>query len=247
MKKHKILFVIVIFSFLFFAPSLTQAQFIKGDWLLEGSVGDITISNYTNEAEGGYTNKSGSDVFGFSVYPSAGYFIENDFVIGLAAGFDYYNNKSKSFDSDGYITIESNNSSSQISFAPFLRYYLPVNESTNLRFYGQIGGGISYNLSSSNESTSYDQSGQIIGKSKTEFPEKYFNYFIEGLIGLNYFIAENVALNGALGYNYSKSTESTKYNVTYSNGIPNFYIPAIKYTETSNNFIWNVGFTMIIP
>ena len=247
MKKHIRFFVMLSSSFLFFTSSLTQAQFNQGNWLVEGTIGQISLSNYSDKAEQtGSTNKYERDSFGFRIYPSTGYFISNNFVIGLKVGFNYYSNKDKSFNSDGFKTYESKNSSSQISIAPFLRFYLPGNKSLNLRFYGQVGGGIIPELSSSYESTSYSTDGLIIGKDKQNSPEKYFQFFLEGLIGLNYFLTKNVALNGALGYTYEKSTETISYTYIDINGDETKY-PDIKYTDSGNYFTWNMGFTMIIP
>ena len=247
MKNRIRLFIILTISFLFFISSLTQAQFSQGNWLVEGSIGQISLSNYSENAEQvGSTSKYEGDSFGFRIYPSAGYFISNNFVIGLKVGFNYYNNKDKSFNSNGFKTYESKSNGNQISIAPFLRFYLPGNESSNLRFYGQAGGGITLDLSKSYESTSYSNDGLIIGEDKQDSPEKYFQFFLEGLIGLNYFLTKKVALNGALGYTYEKSTETISYTYIDMNGDETKY-PDTKYTNSGNYFTWNVGFTMIIP
>ena len=130
-------------------------------------------------------------------------------------------------------------------FAPFLRYYLPSSANSNLRFYGQVGGGIDLRISDNYEATLYN-SGQVDVRLKRNYPEKYFSFNIEGLVGLNYFLAENVAINGAIGYLYSKATESTSDTWTFSNGTQ-ITSSGSKETYTSGDLSWNIGFTMIIP
>jgi hypothetical protein len=247
MKSNKIVFLSITVLFVILSSVLTQAQFKKGNWLVEGNVGNISLSNNTyDNTEESLTSKTEYSSFAFNLNPKAGFFISNDIAIGLMFGFNFYNTSYESFDSDGKKDSESESGSTSISFAPFLRYYLPGSSNSNLRFYGQVGGGISTDLSSKSEYTGYNTSGVITSKSKTEYPEKYFGYFVEGLIGLNYFLAQNVALNTAIGYNYGKSSQTSEYTYTPTNGTPQVY-PQTESKNTSGNIIWNIGFTMIIP
>jgi len=247
MKSNKIVFLSITVFIVLLSSILTQAQFKKDDWLVEGSIGSITLTNDTDEyTQGTGTYKYENSGFSFNVYPRAGYFITNDIVIGTTLGFSYYNSDSEDYDALGNKQYESNYNSSSITFAPFLRYYLSGSANSNLRFYGQIGGGLNTYLSYERESTIFNNNGEVSSKTKYESPENYFSYNIVGLMGLNYFLAENVAINTAIGYNYSKSTETTQGTFTPSGGTPSESTP-IEYKNTSGDLSWNIGFTMIIP
>lgn len=247
MNSTKNLFLFFTLVIFICSSVFTQAQFKKGNWLVEGSVGNINISNNTYEnTQDSLTNKTEYSTFGFSINPKAGYFITNDMAIGVTLGFDLYSSSYESFDSDGKKDSESEYSSTSISFAPFLRYYLPGGVNSHLRFYGQVSGGVNTALSDKSEYTGYNTSGEVIYISKTEYPEKYFSYFVEGLIGLNYFLADNVALNSAIGYTYSKSSQTSEYTDTPTNGTPTVY-PKSESKYTNSYISWNFGFTMIIP
>ncbi len=113
--------------------------------------------------------------------------------------------------------IDNNYSNTSVSFSPFLSYYLPCSPNSNLRFYAQIGGGIELRISDNNETTFYN-SGRVDVNLKTNYPDKYFGFSLEGFVGLNYFIVDNVAINGALGCVYNKAKESKSETWILSDG-----------------------------
>lgn len=243
-KSFFLFFTLVIFVC---SSVFTQAQFKKGNWLLEGSIGNINSTNNTVEStQDSNTTKYEYSSFSFNLNPKAGYFITNNIAVGLMLGFYFYNTSNENFDADGRKYSKSESGSTSISFAPFFRYYLPSSTNSNLRFYGQIDGGVSKYLSDKSEYTGYSTGGAVTSKSKTEYPEKYFSYFVEGQIGLNYFLTQNVAVNTAVGYTYSKSNQTSEYTYTPTNGTPTVD-PKTETKYTSNNIIWSMGFTMIIP
>ena len=122
---------------------------------------------------------------------------------------------------------------------PFVRYYF--GKSTSTRFYGQVGGGISTDLSSKNDYTSFDNNGAVDYTSKSNYPKKYVAFSGEALVGLNHFVSQNVAINAALGYRYSSDKQTTSSTSTFGTTDP------IKYTNKGGAFSWNVGFTMFVP
>lgn len=248
MSSTKNLFLFLTLVIFVCSSVFTQAQFKKGNWLVEGSVGSIGISNSNNEYEQDTTiSKYESSNFSFGINPRAGYFVSDDFVIGLSLGLNYSSSENDGFYSNSDIKrYNSQYSSFSLSAAPFLRYYLPANASSHLRIYGQIEGGFTTYLSYNSETEYYEMTGVVDYKYKYDYPSKYFSYYVTPMIGLNYFLAQNVAFNGALGYRYSGSSETSNSTYTPNGGTPTKY-PDSKYTYTSNSFTWSMGFTMIIP
>ena len=168
-------------------------------------------------------------------------------AIGLALGFSISNSENSGYSPITEVKISKSTSDNvTLSLAPFLRYYLPASPTTKLRFYGQVEGGISTDLSRNSEYEYYNNSGAISSLYKYDYPSKYFSYYVQPMLGINYFLSENVAFNGSLGYRYSSSSETYNYTEIPAGGTPVKYSDN-KTTRTSNDFSWSMGFTMIIP
>lgn len=248
MNSTKKIFLLLTIIVIVCSSVFTQAQFKKGDWLVEGSVGGISFDSGDAESERDtLTNKSDFSSFSFDIYPKAGYFVTNDLAIGLGLGFSFSNSENSGYSPiTGVKTSKYMSDNVTLSLAPFLRYYLPANPTTKLRFYGQVEGGFSTDLSRNSEYEYYSNSGAISALYKYDYPSKYFSYYVQPTLGLNYFLAENVAFNGSLGYRYSSSSETYNYTEIPTGATPVKY-PDNKTTRTSNDFSWSMGFTMIIP
>lgn len=124
---------------------------------------------------------------------------------------------------------------------PFVRYYFGKSSAT--RFYGQVGGGVSLDLSHK-----YEEKDLINGdKYKGNYPKKFNTVSGEALIGVNHFIAQNVAINAGLGYRYNSSKETISSTSINPAGNVSVTGPENKYTNKGGSLSWNVGFTMFIP
>lgn len=75
---------------------------------------------------------------------------------------------------------------------PFARYYFPEGASSTGRFFGQAEAGI----------TGADRGGTDDGSKK----DTSFGFGLNA--GYAHFVSRNVALEGSVGYNYSKSDAS---------------------------------------
>lgn len=222
----------------------TYAQFGKGDWLVEGSVGNITFSksDYTNTTTGS-TNESNTKSFNAGIYPTFGYFFSNSLAVGVNFGFSFYGNKGEYFNTAGVKTSDYKSNSTGVNFTPFARYYFPGKQT--LRFYGQVGAGIYSDLSNNYESTTFNPSGAVTSTFKYDYPKQYFTFQAEARVGLNCFLSTNVALNGSIGYIYSKSKQSSSY--TNESGGMTSTSPVTDNETKRSNIGWNLGFTMILP
>lgn len=244
MNKRILMFAVVAFM-LSTIPTFVQAQFGKGNWLAEGAIGsfNLTTNSKTEYEQNGVIDKSENKGFSIGIFPRLGYFVSKSLVVGTTLGVNFNTNKYKSYEVDGSIDFEARSNAFVLDVMPFVRYYFPGNVKT--RFYGQVGGGVSLDLSRKYESKSFDGDGIIIGTSKDNFPKKYNSISGEALVGLNHFVAQNVAINMGLGYRYSSSKQTT--SSTYTSGIITNTTTPEEYRNKNGAVIWNVGFTMIIP
>lgn len=247
MKTKAILFFTSAIFFLTLIPAFANAQFTKGDMLVEGSLGSINVSNTKseNEQNGTINSKNENKGFSIAILPRAGFFVSNNLVIGTTLGIVFYNNKYKNINPlTGNKMGEAKDNTTTLDVIPFVRYYFPGKSATT-RFYGQVGGGISLDLSRKYESKNYNNAGVVTNSFNYNYPKKFNTVSGEALVGLNHFIAQNVAVNAGLGYNYSRGTETTSFTQNF--GGPTTTSNPEKYTVKTGTFIWNVGFTMIVP
>lgn len=127
----------------------SRAQTEKGNFLLGGSF------NFTSEKKDEGYPKTNS----FGIGPHLGYFINDNFVIGLEAS--YYHSRTKSFiDHDNKLPSPNRSYSTEykgygFSIAPFVRYY--VNLSPKFKFFGTLSAN----------------AGKTIGRSIDEYQNKY--------------------------------------------------------------------------
>ena len=244
MKKIFLVFTALTFGLILF-PAITNAQFAKGDWMVEGGLGSLNLSKTNNQNEqNGNISKSESNDFSISIFPRAGYFVSNNLVVGTTLGIGFGSSKYKNFNNgNGNKSGESTSNLTSLEFVPFVRYYFPGKKATT-RFYAQAGGGITLDLSRKYESKSFNNTGDVTGTFKYNYPKKFNNVAAELLVGLNHFVSQNVAINAALGYRYNKSTET----ISSSNIFGNTTVTSdpTKYTVKTNAFVWNVGFTMFL-
>ena len=236
MKQKQILSLAIISLLIISTPNTLTSQTEEGNWLAEGNLGNINLSNNKNESTyGTNTSKSENQGYYISLYPRIGYFISDNFVLGTTLNFSYQSNKYKSYSDNGVKSRDEIYNRSGIGLSPFLRYYFTENSKN--RLYGQLGGGIN-NYKSTSNTTLFNYLGDINGTEKMSGKEKVISG--EVLIGFNHFFTENVAFNSSIGYGYGYGKRT--YNYTYGgiNSLPQ----ETKYT--TGNVIWNFGFTIII-
>lgn len=246
MKTKNLIITGIITVFFSLFSQQTSAQFGKGNWLAEGSIGNISITNTKSEtSQQGLTSNSETKGFGFAIFPKAGYFITDDLVLGASLSFGVSSSKSEGYNSNGIRTSESKSSTSYVGLSPFLRYYFKGTD--KLRFYGQLQAGYDMDLSDKYDTKSYNGTTGVLQNTATQdYKDNYAAPNVSGAIGLNYFLTDNVALNSSIGYYYSKATYSYSYSVTnVQTGVTSTQ-PDVDYSSTRNNIIWNVGFTMIV-
>lgn len=236
MKKSLILMpILLLFS------QIQNAQTKKGDWISEGAIGNLSVGK-TND-QNTYSNTtylSESRRYGFSFFPKAGYFIKNNFVIGMTLRFFLGGDKYSYTGLDDVIDNDGKSFRSEISATPFFRYYF-TGKNTKNRFYGQIGTGWNKLLAAKSEGNYYFNTGVVNQTySNSSNGEGFYG---EALIGFNHFFNEHVALNAAIGYSYSDIMQSSVSTSNY-NGLS--IISSSRNSYQSSSISWNFGFMFII-
>ena len=229
-----------------FTSQSSFAQVQKGNWLVESGIGNLSVSKTTNN----YTSVSSSSKSNYlnaylSIYPRGGYFVVNNLVIGSTLGTSFSYSKGTGY-STGIKTSTSNSMSGYIDVIPFLRYYFPTKKSGNIRFYGQVGGGASIQYFNKYKSTSYNNTGDITDTYEQKYTKPYIYAVAEILVGLNYFVSKQIAINTSIGYQYNNSFYTYNYTSTNSMGVPTTSSDT-KSTYQAHRATWMVGFTYIIP
>ena len=243
MKPNQILSLAIVSLLILSIPKSLKSQTQEGNWLVEGNLGNINLSNNKNELT--YetnTYKSEERIRNVSLFPRVGYFINNNFVLGATVNLRYQSNRSTSYRDNGVKSNDGITRNGSIGLSPFVRYYFTQNSKN--RLYGQLGGGIDIDIIGNSKGTSYWDNGDTYSTNKSTSEGN--NISGEALIGFNHFLTDNVALNLSVGYNYGKRTRSTTFNSTYSDGTANEPFKTGNTTITGN-VVWSLGFTMIIP
>lgn len=222
-------------------PKSLISQIKKGNWLVEGNLGNISILNNKNEfGSGVITSKSENQGYYISLYPRIGYFLNNNLVLGTTLNFSYRSSKNILYWTNGVKAIDAVSNGGSIGLSPFLRYYFTTNSKN--RFYGQLGGGMDIDMFQNYESNTYNETGEKSESYKN--PSNGQDISGEALIGFNHFFTDHVAFNSSLGYNFSQRTQYNIYS-SINNGITTTQ-PEAKSISTTGNVIWNFGFTIII-
>lgn len=241
MKPTKILSLAILSLLIISIPKTLISQIKKGNWLVEGNLGNISILNNKNESTSGVnTSKSENQGYYISLYPRIGYFLNNNLVLGTTLNFSYRSSKNILNWTNGMKAFEGVSNGGSIGLSPFLRYYFT--KSSKNRFYGQLGGGMDIDIFQNYEANTYNERGEKSESYKN--PSNGHDISGEALIGFNHFFTDHVAFNSSLGYNYSQRTQTTIYSSIYNGRTTTS--PESKSISTTGNVIWNFGFTIII-
>ncbi len=165
--------------------TVCQAQIVKGDQLLGGSIG-FTRGNVNNYSGGGI--RTGVTLTAINLNISYGIAVKNNIVNGFSAGFSFIDNPVSTYDPvSGYTIRNSKNRSATAGV--FKRRYLPLGK--NFYAFGQLGADFTY---SQND---YDQlgSGTVYEKAVNK------SYLVNGSLypGLSYQLNNRFMLDLGFG------------------------------------------------
>ncbi|MTI30532.1 outer membrane protein [Xanthovirga aplysinae] len=197
MKIFKFFPLMVLFLY---QPLMAQTN--KGNMLLGGGGG--FYYSKAQDQEGHYSS--------LSLAPNLGYFVADNFVLGLSLPFRLSWSKSE----------WGKSNSQQFTVGPFTRYYVPIANRTS--FFGEAGLGLG----------TYKYKYKPIDSevsSEDERMSKNTNYRFGFGLGLVYFLVPNVGLEGKLAYNYNKAdyddednlSDSSERNIAFNVGLQVYF------------------------
>jgi len=163
------------------APSFGQVT-DKGNFLIGANLGFSSANSETEQnLNGDPSGTEGSTAAQFNITPSIGYFLANNFTLGIGMDYTYNSierpNEEKASDSD-------------LLFGPFARYYVPLDNNMAFFIEGTMGFG-----SSDEESNIGDVSQDISN-----------NVFAVGIgPGFTIFSENGIGIEAQLKYNYAES------------------------------------------
>lgn len=162
-----------------------HAQTDQGSMLVGGSAGLD------------YTVRSDDKAFNASLSPQGGYFVIDNFAVGLRIPMGLQNSTSRSSPSPDS-EIETRTLTYRVGIGPFARYYF--GKSAIRPF---INGGADYQYSRTREKDNASERVLI---------QRQDSYSIFGGVGMAYFISQFVGLESQLGYTYFRSDQLNKYS-----------------------------------
>jgi len=206
-KKMKSTTTFSIAIFLLLVTSTAFGQIAKGNYFLFGSSNLDFSSSKSKEATDGIYHL-GYKESSFYMRPGAGYFFTDNLVAGLQL---YLSTRESHGLTHG--NEDNKHSSFYTSVGPFARYYFK--DIDKFKPLAQISFGVG------SDKTKYTVPATGIGTSTSgtsETTEGTFEFALGG--GASYFITENVALDGILGYRIDRSKDKDNPDVGYkSSGI----------------------------
>ncbi|WP_345249334.1 outer membrane beta-barrel protein [Nibrella saemangeumensis] len=188
------------------AAQLTTAQSPteKGRWTVGVDVGSFTFQLTENVSS-----------FSGSVNPSTGYFIVDNFLVGVGLPLSYSTQR------QGNPTILLRGSSNSLGISPYVRYYVGQ---SNVKPYL----GVSYSIA-----TSYGRYTNLINSPQRTVNRGNSMQFTPSA-GVAYFLTRNVSLDTQVGYHWVRSRMTSKADGLSEN----------KFTTIYRNASLTIGFNL---
>ena len=183
---------------------LSNAQIAKGTVYLSGSVG-------YSQTE---TNNGNNKVEDFNVLPRAGYFVANNFAVGVGVGYATSKVTSINTVDLGNASIVNTLETKQPAFVvePFARKYWTLSD--KLYFFGQLAVPMEFGKTEQ-EATTVTTNGNTVSTTSTSTEAKYTAVGVTVKPGLDYFLNKNWTIEatiGEFGYNNFKPKDGEAVN-----------------------------------
>lgn len=190
---------------------LSNAQIAAGTTYLSGSVG------YSQQERNNGNNKTEN----FNVLPTVGYFVSNNFAIGLGIGYETQKNTDITnvtmFPGSTSVTTAETKQPAFV-VAPFARKYWTLGD--KLYIFGQLAVPMRFGKTET-ENTTVNTSGSSVTTGSSSSEAKYTQIGVTVKPGLDYFLNKNWSIEatiGEFGYNNFKPKDGDAIN-NYSFGL----------------------------
>lgn len=206
-----------------------QAQNKKGNLLVGTSIGGAGISfgNSESNTVGSTTiSRSEYNSFNLNVYPTLGYYVSDNVVIGTYFTLGYYHSKNDNSNNVSTATSESKSSYGSFGLGPFGRFYFGDNKGKGMPW-AEVNAGISFYPGYKGEYTPSTGTGY-----KYEY-KKYHPWNAGVKVGYEHFINSVIGIQYYVGYSYSQYKYDTFYDYPS--------IPDVTYAYKSNSSNINFG------
>jgi len=183
---------------------LSNAQIAKGTVYLSGSVG------YSQEEKFNGNNKEEE----FNVLPRAGYFVANNFAVGVGVGYQTSKSTDINTVTSGNVTTVTTAVVKQPAFVvePFARKYWTLSD--KLYFFGQLAVPMKFGKEEA-EVSAVSTNGNTTVTSSVSTEAKYTAVGVTVKPGLDYFLNKNWTIEatiGEFGYNNYKPKDGEAVN-----------------------------------
>jgi hypothetical protein len=226
----------------------TTAQIQKGTFFVETDFGNVGINsnNGISAANDTVYSFTRSRYLSFSLYPRVGYLLTDNLAVGADVDFYFSTSSSDYLNVDEVKTSSSKSQTISIGLGPFVRYYFARSSNGKSAFYGQATVGFNADLISKYGSESFDTAGVVTSTFEYDYAKPYKYIYGSAHVGWNRMLADNVALNLAIGLRFMQTTQTYSYTYAYPNGTSN--TSNVYHSENNSlNLSWSGGITMFIP
>jgi len=165
----------------------TQAQTEKGNFMIGGNV--QVSSDKQDDADKANTN--------FTINPSVGYFISNNFAVGTGIGYQFSKTHTTNV-TGGNITAIDTRKNEAFVVSPFARYYKGASE--QFKFFGQLSVPMAFGNTKTGDAdgnnyvktNKYNSIGVALSPGVAFFPGKKFGieFSVEGISYNNYSVKD---------------------------------------------------------
>jgi hypothetical protein len=196
MKTLKISLILLLATFFY---NNADAQILRNSFLIGGSMNFDHSSGKTtvNPTSGPTVNRNEPTTTVFGIEPRFGYFIADNFCIGL--NLDFRLNSTTSEQTINGVTKSQTLSQTRLITGPFIRYYGALSDNVYAFGEASFGGGLDSRLVSDPKDSTNLAGPQSVSVSNLQFGVGP---------GLNFFLNDYVAFEALAKYTFSQSTFS---------------------------------------
>jgi hypothetical protein len=217
-------------------------QFQKGNYLVEGALGNGSFINSKTLLDDGKTTFQESR-FNGSLVPRLGVFLTNRIAFGVEANIAFGFGQKSTVINDTLYRYKDRDRALSMGLIPFFKVYFGKSKSGKSIFQAQLYAGFTVPIVDRNIYTYYDRTtGDLIRMIERNARVGSIDLIRGAGIGWNRLLTERLALNLNVGYHRSVGQKKYRDRQVDSYGVG---IDYRVFPNPDRGFLdWNIGFTM---